>query len=235
MPGDVTALAVADSDERWELPCLSARLRPLRAWQPQGGSGLGGGHRDDMAGGEPARRPGRACGRPGGGLRRRVAVGRAELRERFAFHGRVPTEDWQDPESSRARQREQADALVRGTGAWWLSSSTRGRAGSGRGGGRPQAAALVAALADPDCGYGPVVIGEYERAFYSRNVAANGETRVYQGNLTVQPGCSELDDLLAGNLPHQPCLSRAESAFGAILATWPGRCANSRPRQLCHT
>jgi hypothetical protein len=30
---------------------------------------------------------------------------------------------------------------------------------------RPQAAALVAALADPDCGWDAIVIGEYERAF----------------------------------------------------------------------
>ena len=30
----------------------------------------------------------------------------------------------------------------------------------------PQAAALVAALADPDRGWDAIVIGEYERAFY---------------------------------------------------------------------
>ena len=35
---------------------------------------------------------------------------------RFAFYGRVSTEDWQDPVTSRARQRAQADALVRGHG-----------------------------------------------------------------------------------------------------------------------
>ena len=33
---------------------------------------------------------------------------------------------------------------------------------------RPQAAALVAALADPDRGWDAIVIGEYERAFYGR-------------------------------------------------------------------
>ena len=31
---------------------------------------------------------------------------------RFAFYGRVSTEDWQDPVTSRARQQEQAAALV---------------------------------------------------------------------------------------------------------------------------
>ncbi len=41
---------------------------------------------------------------------------RAPVRQRFAFYGRVSTEDWQDPVTSRARQREQAIALVRGHG-----------------------------------------------------------------------------------------------------------------------
>ena len=35
---------------------------------------------------------------------------------RFAFYGRVSTEDWQDPVTSLGRQREQAEALVRGHG-----------------------------------------------------------------------------------------------------------------------
>ncbi len=35
---------------------------------------------------------------------------------RFAFYGQVSTEDWQDPESSLARRRAQAGALVRGRG-----------------------------------------------------------------------------------------------------------------------
>jgi hypothetical protein len=33
---------------------------------------------------------------------------------RFVFYGRVSIEDWQDPVTSRVRQREQAEALVRG-------------------------------------------------------------------------------------------------------------------------
>ncbi len=44
---------------------------------------------------------------------RRVA-GRGMLR--FVFYGRVSTEDWQDPVTSRVRQREQAEALARGHG-----------------------------------------------------------------------------------------------------------------------
>jgi site-specific DNA recombinase len=34
----------------------------------------------------------------------------------FVVYGRVSTEDWQDPVMSRARQRQQAGALVRGDG-----------------------------------------------------------------------------------------------------------------------
>ena len=35
---------------------------------------------------------------------------------RFAFYGRVSTEDWQDPVTSPARQQDQAAALVAGHG-----------------------------------------------------------------------------------------------------------------------
>jgi site-specific DNA recombinase len=35
---------------------------------------------------------------------------------RFAFYGRVSTEDWQDPVTSRARQQDQAAALAAGHG-----------------------------------------------------------------------------------------------------------------------
>ena len=85
---------------------------------------------------------------------------------RFAFYGRVSTEDWQDPVTSRARQREQAGALVRGHGIIAAEFFDIGQSRSVAWGRRPQAAALVAALADPDRGWDAVVVGEYERAFY---------------------------------------------------------------------
>src|SRR5260370_40396613 len=50
------------------------------------------------------------------GSRRWRAGGPARGRLRFAFYGRVSTEDWQDPVTSRARQREQAAALTAGHG-----------------------------------------------------------------------------------------------------------------------
>jgi len=90
---------------------------------------------------------------------------------RFAFYGRVSTEDWQDPESSRARQREQAGALVRGHGTIVAELFDVGQSRSVAWARRPQAAALVAALADPDRGWDAIVVGEYERAFYGAQYA----------------------------------------------------------------
>jgi site-specific DNA recombinase len=86
-------------------------------------------------------------------------------RLRFAFYGRVSTEDWQDPVTSRARQREQAAALVAGHGEIVAEFFDAGESRTLAWARRPQAAALVAALADPDRGWDAIVIGEYERAF----------------------------------------------------------------------
>ncbi len=57
-----------------------------------------------------------------------------------------------------------------GTARSWQSSSTRGRTLAWAR--RPQAAALVAALADPERGWDAIVIGEYERAFYGGQYAS---------------------------------------------------------------
>ena len=91
---------------------------------------------------------------------------------RFVFYGRVSTEDWQDPVTSRARQREQAEALVRGHGQIVAELFDVGESRTVAWARRPQAAALVAQLADPDRGWDAVVIGEYERAFYGSQYAA---------------------------------------------------------------
>jgi len=100
----------------------------------------------------------------------RRAPGRGMLR--FVFYGRVSTEDWQDPVTSRARQREQAEALVRGHGVIVAELFDVGESRTVAWARRPQAAALVTALADPDRGWDAVVIGEYERAFYGSQYAA---------------------------------------------------------------
>jgi hypothetical protein len=91
---------------------------------------------------------------------------------RFAFYGRVSTEDWQDPESSRARQLAQAVMLVAGRGVIVAEFFDTGQSRVLAWARRPQAAALVAALADPDRGWDAIVIGEYERAFYGNQYAS---------------------------------------------------------------
>src|SRR6266516_3826810 len=91
---------------------------------------------------------------------------------RFVFYGRVSTEDWQDPVTSRARQREQAEALVRGHGQIVADFFDVGQTRKLAWACRPQSAALVAQLADPDRGWDAIVIGEYERAFYGSQYAA---------------------------------------------------------------
>jgi DNA invertase Pin-like site-specific DNA recombinase len=103
---------------------------------------------------------------------RRRAAGRGCGALRFAFYGRVSTEDWQDPVTSRARQRDQAAALVAGHGRIVAGFFDAGYSRTLAWARRPQAAALVAALADPDRGWDAVVIGEYERAFFGAQYAA---------------------------------------------------------------
>ena len=92
---------------------------------------------------------------------------------RFVFYGRVSTEDWQDPAASRARQREQADALVRGHGLIVAEFFDAGQSRTVAWGRRPEAARLVALLAQhPGRGWDAIVVGEYERAFYGSQYAA---------------------------------------------------------------
>jgi hypothetical protein len=103
---------------------------------------------------------------------RRRAAGHGLGGLRFAFYGRVSTEDWQDPVTSRARQRDQAAALVAGHGRIVAEFFDTGHSRTLAWARRPQASALVAALADPDRGWDAVVIGEYERAFYGGQYAS---------------------------------------------------------------
>jgi site-specific DNA recombinase len=85
---------------------------------------------------------------------------------RFAFYGRVSTEDHQDPVTARTRQRDQAAALVSGRGRIVTEFFDVGQSRVLPWARRPQAAALLAAMADPDRGFDAIVVGEYERAFY---------------------------------------------------------------------
>jgi site-specific DNA recombinase len=101
--------------------------------------------------------------------RRNDMRGRGFLR--FAFYGRVSTEDWQDPVTSRARQLQQAIMLTAGRGVIVAEFFDAGESRVLPWARRPQAAALVAQLADPDRKWDAIVIGEYERAFYGSQYA----------------------------------------------------------------
>jgi DNA invertase Pin-like site-specific DNA recombinase len=90
---------------------------------------------------------------------------------RFAFYGRVSTEDYQDPVTSRARQLDQAVALVAGYGRIVAEYFDAGQSRVLPWARRPQAAALLAAMADPGRAFDAIVIGEYERAFYGSQYA----------------------------------------------------------------
>ena len=98
---------------------------------------------------------------PGGDALASWAEGLASRREavrgggclRFAFYGRVSTEDWQDPVTSRARQLQQAVMLVAGRGVIVAEFFDAGQSRALPWARRPQADALVAQLADPDRGW----------------------------------------------------------------------------------
>lgn len=91
---------------------------------------------------------------------------------RFAFYGRVSTEDQQDPESSRQWQLSRSRALIEPHGGQvvaeffdiGLSRSLPWKR-------RPQAAALLESFRDPARGFDAVVVGEPARAFYGNQFA----------------------------------------------------------------
>src|ERR1700745_1007883 len=163
-----------------------SRIRPLGSWMlvpARGHAGREGCGMAEAWAWQGVCLPGAA---PGGGrlgawaqssgFRRAEGTGRGGLR--FAFYGRVSTEDWQDPVSSRARQPGQSGALVRGHGIIVAEFFDEGYSRTVAWGRRPQAAALIATLSDPGRGWDAIVIGEYERAFYrSRLGQAGGPPR----------------------------------------------------------
>jgi site-specific DNA recombinase len=84
---------------------------------------------------------------------------------RFAFYGRASTIEHQDPATSEGWQREAAEHLVAGHGRIVASYFDVGSSRRLPWRHRPQAAELLAALANPDRGFDAIVVGEYERAF----------------------------------------------------------------------
>ena len=108
------------------------------------------------------------------GRRRRVAEppGVVVPGVRFAFYGRTSTAEFQDPASSRAWQREIAEAVIAGHGTitdeFFESGARGGCRGRGARGGR-----VVGGAADADASFDAVVVGEYERAFADRQFSGS--------------------------------------------------------------
>lgn len=91
---------------------------------------------------------------------------------RFAFYGRVSTEDHQDPATSQAWQLLGAQALASGHGRIVAEYFDVGRSRTVPWARRPQSAALLAAMAAPDRDFDAVIVGSSERAFYGNQFAA---------------------------------------------------------------
>jgi DNA invertase Pin-like site-specific DNA recombinase len=100
---------------------------------------------------------------------------------RFAFYGRVSTEDQQDPEASRNWQLRRAQALIERHGEVVAEFFDIGESRSLPWKRRPQAAALLTALKDPRRGFDAVVIGEPQRAFYGNQYGLTFPVFVHYG------------------------------------------------------
>src|SRR5260370_19543034 len=176
------------------------------------------------------------------GSRRWRAGGPARGGLRFAFYGRVSTEDWQDPVTSRARQREQAEALVRGHGVIVAEFFDAGHSRMVAWGRRPEAAALVDLLADPGRGWNAIVVGKYERASYGSQYAAMAPLFEHYGVQLWMPEAGGRVDYASasstGSTPNsRRYQGRLRSRSVTVTATWvmAGNSAITPPTRSDHT
>ena len=123
---------------------------------------------------------------------------------RFAFYGRVSTEDAQDPEASRSWQKRRAIDLITPHGGVLVSDYFDvGQSRSLPWKRRPEASRLLADVTARDRGFDAVVIGEPARAFYGPQFALTFPVLTHYGvglwvpevGGAVDPG-SEAHDLV---------------------------------------
>ncbi|MEV5711951.1 recombinase family protein [Actinoallomurus sp. NPDC052274] len=148
---------------------------------------------------------------------------------RFAFYGRVSTEDRQDPVTSQARQRDQATALVGGHGRIVTEFFDVGQSRVLPWARRPQAAALVAAMADPDRAFDAIVIGEYERAFYGNQFSLMAPLFEHYGVQLWMPEAGGRIDFEADG-HEQLMIGLVSSPSGRSLGPRSGCARRWRPR-----
>jgi site-specific DNA recombinase len=89
---------------------------------------------------------------------------------RFAFYGRTSTEDYQDRASSEYWHRDVVENVVSGRGVVVAEFFDSGYSRRLPWSVRPEAAALLDAVADPNRSFDAIVVGEFERAFYGNQL-----------------------------------------------------------------
>ena len=161
---------------------------------------------------------------------------------RFAFYGRVSTEDQQDPQSSRAWQLRRSKDLIEPSASVVVAEFFDvGQSRALPWKRRPEAARLLESFRDPDRGFEAVVIGEPQRAFYGPQFALTFplfehygvELWVPEVGGRVDPG-SEAHDLLMtlfGGMSkgeRARIRTRVRAAMAAQAAT-EGRFLGGRP------
>ncbi|WP_225842108.1 recombinase family protein [Streptomyces albus] len=100
---------------------------------------------------------------------------------KFAFAGRVSTEDQQDPDASRNWQLMRAKALIDTHGEIVSEFFDVGQSRSIPWQRRPRASALLAELKAPGRSFDAVVIGEPQRAFYGNQFGLTFSIFVHYG------------------------------------------------------
>ena len=124
--------------------------------------------------------------------------------KRFAFYGRVSTEDQQDPQSSRNWQLARSRQVIEAVGGEIVAEFFDiGQSRSLPWKRRPEASRLLAAFREPERGFDAVVIGEPQRAFYGNQFGLTFPVLVHYGiglwvpevGGAVDPG-SEAHDLV---------------------------------------
>ena len=161
---------------------------------------------------------------------------------RFAFYGRVSTEDQQDPESSRSWQLHRSQQLIKPSGGRIVAEyfdCGHSRALPWKR--RPEASRLLAALRHPDRTFTAVVIGEPQRAFFGNQFSLTFPVFTHYGvqlwvpevGGRIDPG-SDAHDLvmtLFGGMSkgeRNRVKTRVRSAMSAQTAT-QGRFLGGRP------
>lgn len=161
--------------------------------------------------------------------------------KRFAFYGRVSTEDQQDPTSSRNWQLARSRQVIEPEGEVVAEFFDIGQSRSLPWKRRPEAARLLESFRDPKRGFDAVVIGEPQRAFYGNQFGLTFPVFTHYGvglwvpevGGAVDPG-SEAHDLvmsLYGGMSKGERMrikTRVRSAMASQAAT-EGRYLGGRP------